>query len=807
MNPAEEARKIEDVQIQRKMKEAYLDYSMSVIVGRALPDVRDGLKPVHRRILYAMHDMGLRHNRPHKKSARVVGDVLGKYHPHGDTAVYDAMVRMAQDFSLRYTLVDGQGNFGSLDGDSAAAMRYTEARLTELAEEMLEDLDKETVKWKDNFDGSMQEPEVLPAKIPNLLVNGASGIAVGMATNIPPHNLTEVVDAAIHLIENPDADTTDLMNYVEGPDFPTAGEIVGREGIYQAYKTGSGKITVRGATRIDEEEGRIIIDSIPYQVKKSKIVEQIAELVKEDKLTGISDLRDESDREGLRIVIDLKRDANPEVIQNRVYKNTSLENTFGINSLSIVDGEPEVLTLKEMLEHYIDHRTEVIRKRTQYLLEGDEDRLHIVKGLIHAVENIDEVLEHLQASEGREEAIKTLQSHYDLSDSQTKAILNMRLQRLTKLEKESLREEHQSLEASIEKYKDLLSDRQNLLNEVKKELVELKEDYGDTRKTTIKDGMESIDEIDLIPEKKVALFLTQQGYIKRTPLSRYRVQRRSGTGIIGADLKETDQLQEIVTASTHDMLLLFTDQGNVHWLETYRIPEYSRRSRGTPIVNLLNLNENEKITTILPTNSLEKDIDLLFTTQKGYINRTPLKKYSNPRSTGIIAIDLQPDDRLIDVRPLKPNQKIAIASKNGQLTKFNEKEVRPTGRNTMGVIGIRLNQDDQAIATATTTEDKYILTVSENGYGKLTKTQKYRQTHRGSKGVITLKTDGRNGKVQDIEAVDKDGYLMIATKKGMTIRIPITDISTQSRNTMGVKLMDLKPNDKITDIQPIKTET
>ncbi|WGI17605.1 DNA gyrase subunit A [Methanonatronarchaeum sp. AMET-Sl] len=799
MNPSE-ARRVEDVQIQHKMKEAYLDYSMSVIVGRALPDVRDGLKPVHRRILYAMHDMGLKHNRPYKKSARVVGDVLGKYHPHGDTAVYDAMVRMAQDFSLRYQLIDGQGNYGSLDGDSAAAMRYTEARLTELAEEMLEDLDKETVDWKDNFDGSMQEPEVLPAKLPNLLVNGASGIAVGMATNIPPHNLTEVINAAIHLIENPNAEITDLMNYVEGPDFPTAGEIVGREGIYQAYKTGRGKITVRGTTRIDEDEDRIIIDSIPYQVKKSKIVEQIADLVKEDKIQGISDLRDESDREGLRIVIELKRDANPEVVQNRVYKSTSLETTFGINNLSIVDDEPEVLSLKEMLQHYIDHRTNVVKRRTQYLLKGDEDRLHIVNGLIHAVDNIDPVLELLQSSEGRQDAMDRLKTKYNLTEKQTKAILNMRLQRLTKLEKESLREEHKSLKTSIEKYRNLLSDRQNLLDRVKKELVELKENHGDPRQTQIKDGMESIQEIDLIPKKQVTIFLTEQGYIKRTPLSEYRIQRRSGTGIIGTDLKETDQLREITTASTHDMLLLFTDQGNVYWLETYRIPEYSRRSKGKPIVNLLNLNQNEKITTILPTNNLEKDIDLLFTTKKGYINRTPLKKYSNPRKTGIIAIDLQPDDQLIDVKKLKKNQKIIIASKNGQLTKFDETEVRPTGRNTMGVIGMRLEKDDEVIGASTTTENKHILTVSENGYGKLTPTHKYRQTHRGSKGVITLKTNKRNGKVKDIEAVNKNQYLMLATQKGMIIRIPITDISTQSRNTQGVKLMQTK-NDKITDIQ------
>ncbi|OUJ19279.1 Type IIA topoisomerase A subunit GyrA [Methanonatronarchaeum thermophilum] len=800
MNPSE-ARRVEDVQIQSKMKEAYLDYSMSVIVGRALPDVRDGLKPVHRRILYAMHDMGLRHNKPYKKSARVVGDVLGKYHPHGDTAVYDAMVRMAQDFSLRYRLVDGQGNYGSLDGDSAAAMRYTEARLTEQAEEMLEDLDKETVDWKDNFDGSMKEPAVLPAKLPNLLVNGASGIAVGMATNIPPHNLTEVIDAAIHLIDNPKAEITDLMDYVEGPDFPTAGEIIGREGIYQAYKTGRGKITVRGKTRIDEDQNQIIIDSIPYQVKKSKIVEQIAELVKEDKIQGISDLRDESDREGLRVVIELKRDANPEVVQNRIYKSTTLETTFGINNLSIVDNEPEVLSLKEMLQHYIDHRTNVVKRRTQYLLKGDEKRLHIVKGLTHAVENIDTVLELLQSSEGRKDAMQKLQTQYNLTEKQTKAILNMRLQRLTKLEKESLKKEHKSLKKSIEQYKNLLSKRQNLLDRVKKELVELKENHGDTRKTQIKDGMESIQEIDLIPKKQVTIFLTEQGYIKRTPLSEYRIQNRSGTGIIGTDLKQTDQLRQITTASTHDMLLLFTNQGNVYWLETYRIPEYSRRSRGKPIVNLLQLDKNEKITTIIPTNNLEKNIDLLFTTKQGYIKRTPLKKYSNPRKTGIIAIDLKPNDQLIDVKKLEKNQKIIIATKNGQLTKFNETEVRPTGRNTMGVIGMRLEQNDEVIGATTTTNNQHILTVSENGYGKLTPTKKYRQTHRGSKGVITLKTNKRNGKVKKIEAVNKNQYLMLATQKGMTIRIPITDISIQSRNTQGVKLMQTK-NDKITDIQP-----
>jgi len=801
-----EARKVLDIQIQNQMKQDYLNYSMSVIIGRALPDVRDGLKPVQRRILYAMYDIGIKYSQPHKKSARVVGDVLGKYHPHGDTAVYDAMARMAQDFSLRYPLIDGQGNFGSLDGDSPAAMRYTEVRLARLAEEIIADIEKDTVDFSDNFDGSMKEPEVLPSKIPNLLINGTSGIAVGMATKIPPHNLSEVVNALIKLIDNPEVSTKELMSYIKGPDFPTGGEIVGREGIYEAYDTGRGKIKIKGSARIIEEERLIIIDSIPYQVKKSKIVEQIANLVKEERLDGISDVRDESDREGIRVVVELKKGFNPDIILNKIFKNTSLKKTFGIYSLCIVDNEPKTLTLKGMLNEFLKHRVNVVRRRTKYLLRKAKKRLHKIEGLLLAVENIEDIVDLIQNSEKREEAKEKLIYNFELSKKQADAILRMRMQRLTGLEKKNLETEKENVSTDIGRYEKLLSSRETILDEIKNELTEIRKKYGDERKTKIVEERGNISEIDLIPNEKNVVFLSKSGYIKRMPFDSFRLQGRGGTGIILTDLKDGDSVKSIIAPSSRDYLLLFTNFGKVYWLRAYQVPEYSRRSKGTPIVNLLSyLEDEEEIHSIIPVSDLDEDADLVFATKKGYVNRTALEKFNNPRSSGIIAIDLEDDDRLVDVGLMEEKKDILLATKRGKLSRFPASEVRKTGRNTKGVIGMRLEGKDEVVSVSTPTS-KYsggMLVVSSEGYGKITPIDKYSTHHRGGKGVYTFKTGEKVGFVKQIEYLNEDRKLLIGTKKGMMIKTKTSEISVQSRNTQGVKLISLKEGDKVSDVEVV----
>ena len=792
--------------IENEMKRCFIDYSMSVIMSRALPDVRDGLKPVHRRILYAMSEMGLYHDKPFKKSARVVGEVLGKYHPHGDQAVYDALVRMAQDFSLRYPLIDGQGNFGSVDGDAPAAMRYTEARLNEIAEMMIEDIDKDTVDWRDNFDGTLKEPEVLPAKFPNLLVNGSSGIAVGMATNIPPHNLREVVDGIIAVIDNPKIKTDELMNLIKGPDFPTGGVICGRSGIRQAYETGRGLIRVRGKVSIEgEEKKRIVITEIPYQVNKSDLLKHIADLVKSGKIDGITDLRDESDREGMRVVIELRRDVIPDIILNQLFQHTQLQVTFGILNLAIVDGEPRILSLKEMIQAFIRHRVDVITRKAKYLLRKASEKLHILEGFLIALDHIDEVISIIRKSESVDEAKNNLMKRFSLSEIQAKAILDMRLQKLTGMERRNVEEEYKRTKGEIERLNWLLSDKKNILEEIKKELREIKERFGDERRTEIieEEGELSIE--DLIQEEDVIVTFTHQGYIKRMPIDTYRTQKRGGIGLIGMETKEDDFLKLSFVASTHDYILFFTNLGKVYRLKCYEIPEGGRRSKGKAIVNLLpKLDQSENVITAIPIKSFEKDGYLIFATRKGIVKRCKIDLFKNIRSNGIIAIDLRGDE-LVDVILSSGNDDIFIASKNGQACWFSEKEIRPMGRNAMGVIGIRLKEDDEVVSLDVTKEDRDILTITENGFGKRTALKDYRKTHRGSKGVRTIITNERNGKVVFAKSVKEDDEIIILTRAGMISRIKVKDIRRQGRNTAGVKVMKLKEGDKIVCVSRLES--
>lgn len=792
--------------IENEMKRCFIDYSMSVIMSRALPDVRDGLKPVHRRILYAMSEMGLYHDKPFKKSARVVGEVLGKYHPHGDQAVYDALVRMAQDFSLRYPLIDGQGNFGSVDGDAPAAMRYTEARLNEIAEMMIEDIDKDTVDWRDNFDGTLKEPEVLPAKFPNLLVNGSSGIAVGMATNIPPHNLREVIDGIIAVIDNPKIKTDELMNLIKGPDFPTGGVICGRSGIRQAYETGRGLIRVRGKVSIEgEEKKRIVITEIPYQVNKSDLLKHIADLVKSGKIDGITDLRDESDREGMRVVIELRRDVIPDIILNQLFQHTQLQVTFGILNLAIVDGEPRILSLKEMIQAFIRHRVDVITRKAKYLLRKASEKLHILEGFLIALDHIDEVISIVRKSESVDEAKNNLMKKFSLSEIQAKAILDMRLQKLTGMERRNVEEEYKRTKGEIERLNWLLSDKKNILEEIKKELREIKERFGDERRTEIieEEGELSIE--DLIQEEDVIVTFTHQGYIKRMPIDTYRTQKRGGIGLIGMETKEDDFLKLSFVASTHDYILFFTNLGKVYRLKCYEIPEGGRRSKGKAIVNLLpKLDQSENVITAIPIKSFEKDGYLIFATRKGIVKRCKIDLFKNIRSNGIIAIDLRGDE-LVDVILSSGNDDIFIASKNGQACWFSEKEIRPMGRNAMGVIGIRLKEDDEVVSLDVTKEDRDILTITENGFGKRTALKDYRKTHRGSKGVRTIITNERNGKVVFAKSVKEDDEIIILTRAGMISRIKVKDIRRQGRNTAGVKVMKLKKGDKIVCVSRLES--
>ncbi|MBR9690659.1 DNA gyrase subunit A [Candidatus Woesearchaeota archaeon] len=784
--------------IEAEMKTSYLNYAMSVIVGRALPDVRDGLKPVHRRILFAMNEMSMFSNKPFKKSARIVGEVLGKYHPHGDTAVYDSIVRMVQTFSLRYPLIQGQGNFGSVDGDNAAAMRYTEARLAKIANEMLQDIDKETVAMTPNFDESLKEPTVLPAKIPNLLINGSSGIAVGMATNMPPHNLSEVCDGTIHLIDNPHASVNDLMEHVQGPDFPTGAEIAGRNGIISAYTTGRGKVTVKATHKIEDYKNkkRIIIDQIPYMVNKSALIQEIVEGVKGKKIEGISDIRDESDRQGIRVVIELKKDLNIDVVLNQLYKHTRCRVTFGILNIALVDGEPKVLNLKQIIEHYIKHRKNIVKKRTKYDLKKAEERAHILEGLLIALLKISAVIALIRKSKTVADAEKSLVKGYKLTIAQAKAILEMRLSKLASLEQQKTKDEHKELLVKIKKLKEILASEEKIKVIIKDELKELKEKYADARKTKILDVHdEDLDIEDLIEKEDMVVTISHHGYIKRLPINTYREQRRGGKGVIAAQTKEEDFIEHLYIANTHAYMLFFTNIGKVHWLKVYRLPEGSRQAKGRPIVNLLELEEGETVNAFIPVKEFDDSHHLLFSTKNGVAKKTLLSAYSRPRRGGIISINLRDDDQLINVVKTDGNDQIIIATKNGMAVKFHEKDTRPMGRASTGVRGVRLKKDDEVIGMVKADDEDTILTVTENGFGKRTKIADYRLTRRGGVGVKNIICSERNGQVVGIRSViDEDG-LMFISQNGIIIRTRADQISTIGRATQGVRLMRLKGDD------------
>jgi len=792
-------------EISSEMKRAFIDYSMSVIMSRALPDARDGLKPVHRRILYAMNELGLTHEKSYKKSARIVGEVLGKYHPHGDQSVYDALVRMAQDFSLRYPLVAGQGNFGSVDGDSPAAMRYTETKMAKISKLMLEDIDKETVAWRDNFDGSLKEPDVLPAIIPNLLINGSSGIAVGMATNMPPHNICEIVDGITKVIDNPETSTVELMEIVKGPDFPTGGIIYGKGGILSAYSTGRGLIRVRAKTSFEGEEKKsIIISEIPYMVNKSELLKNIVELVKQKKIEGISDLRDESDRKGMRIVIELKRDAIEEVVLNQLFEHTQLQSTFGILNLAIVKGEPKVLTLKELIQQYIEFRIEIITKRTEYDLKKAKEKMHILEGLMIALRNIDEVIKIIRSSKEVEEAKNRLMKRFKLSEIQAKAILDMRLQKLTGMEIESVEKEYAETKKLIEQLEELLKDKQKILNEIKRELLEIKEKFGDERRTEIIEGEIGIEIEDLIPKQDVVITITDSGYIKRIPCETYRTQHRGGKGLVGMETKEEDIVVDLFITSTHDYIMFFTNRGRAYWLKGYKIPEGSRHSKGKAIINLLpRLEEGETIETAIPIHEFDDQHYLVFVTRKGIIKKTTLSEYGNIRVNGVRAINLEEGDELVSTKLSDGKQVIMIATANGQACRFNEKEARSMGRVTHGVIGIRLNKKDKVVSMDVVGEKGDLLTITENGFGKRSSIEDYRMTHRGSKGVRTIVTNERNGQVIFVKEVTDEDQIIITSKNGMIVRVPVVDIRSQGRNTMGVRIMRLNEGDRVVSVAKI----
>jgi len=792
--------KIQDVNIVDEMKTSYIDYAMSVIVGRALPDVRDGLKPVHRRILYSMDEIGMTPDKPFKKSARLVGDVLGKYHPHGDSAVYDAMVRMAQDFSIRYTLVDGHGNFGSIDGDSAAAMRYTEARMTKLAAEMLRDIDKNTVDFVPNFDDSLKEPSVLPSKFPNLLVNGSSGIAVGMATNIPPHNLGEVIDGLCALIDNPQAEVTDLLKHIKGPDFPTGGIIMGKSGIYNAYKTGRGMIKMRAKTEIEEDKrgrAKIVITEIPYQVNKAKLVEKIAELVKDKKIEGISDIRDESNREGMRIVIDLKKDINADIILNLLYKNTQMQETFGVILLALVNNEPKVLNLKEMMHCYIEHQKEIIIRRTKYDLEKAEERAHILEGLRIALENIDEVINIIKTSKDTPTAKERLIDRFKLSDKQAQAILDMRLQRLTALETEKIENEYQQLLKLIDELTMLLGSEKLILEVIKKELIEIKDKYNDKRKTAFADDIEEFSMDDFIEKEDIVITLTHVGYIKRISADTYSAQKRGGKGITALNTRENDFIQSLFTTTTKHYLLFFTNKGRVYRLKAYEIPEASRTARGMAIVNILQMQSDEKITEVFPVEKFEEGQYLIMATSAGIIKKTSLKEYDTSRKTGIIGLNLDEGDELISVKMTSGDDDIVMGTKNGYAIRFGEDEVRSVGRNAKGVKGIHLRKDDSVIGMDIADDNKYILCVSENGYGKLTAVKHYRKQNRAGKGMLTYNITNKTGTLVGFNAISKDEDLMMINNNGIAIRLEVQNISSMGRAAQGVRLQRLNEGEKV----------
>jgi DNA gyrase subunit A len=794
------------VNIEEEMKKSYLEYSMSVIVGRALPDVRDGLKPVHRRVLYAMHEMKNYFNRPYKKSARVVGDVIGKFHPHGDAAVYDTIVRLAQDFSMRYPLVDGQGNFGSVDGDPPAAMRYTEVRMTRLAQNFLDDIDKETVDFVPNYDGSLEEPALLPTSIPNLLVNGSSGIAVGMATNIPPHNLTEVTLAVERVIEDPEVTVKDLMRIVPGPDFPTAGFILATAGIKEAYETGKGIIKIRARAfieKVGQNRERIIVSEIPFMVNKAKLLERIAELVKEKKVEGISDIRDESDRDGMRVAVDVKREGNALVIMNRLYKYTQMEVSFGIIFLAIVKGRPQVLNLKEMLVLFVEHRREIIVRRTIYDLRKAEERAHILEGLKKALDALDEIIEAIRSSADPKEAKSRLMTDFSLTEVQAQAILEMRLQRLTGLEREKIHAEYQELLKNISQYKAILASPAMVLQIIKDEMKQIRESFGDERRTEILHEAGQIDVEDLIAEEDMVVTISHEGYIKRNPISLYRAQRRGGKGLTGARPKEEDFVEMLFVASSHDYLLFFTNKGRVYWKKVHEVPEAGRMSRGKAIVNLLELQKGERVATTLAVRTFGENKYVVMATKEGLVKKTELPAYANPRTGGIVAIKINEEDELIGARVSTGSQDIFLTTRQGKSIRFHEDEIREMGRVAAGNIGIRMESGDQVVGMDVLDEGATILTVTENGFGKRTRTGEYRVQGRGGKGILTIKTTQRNGLVVYACQVTDPDELMIITEQGKIIRLKVADISVIGRNTQGVKLIDLAEGEKVVAVAKV----
>jgi DNA gyrase subunit A len=787
---------VKDINISHEMKSSFLDYAMSVIVSRALPDVRDGLKPVHRRILYAMHDLGMHSDKPYKKSARIVGDVIGKYHPHGDAAVYETMVRMAQDFNYRYMLVDGHGNFGSVDGDSAAAMRYTESRMSKISMELLRDINKDTIDYQDNYDGEEREPVVLPARFPNLLVNGTTGIAVGMATNIPPHQLGEVIDGVLAISHDPEITIQELMEIIPGPDFPTGGIIIGRSGIRKAYETGRGSITIRAKVEIEQKSNGkevIIVKELPYQVNKARLVEKIAELARDKKIEGITDLRDESDRKGMRVVIEVRKDANASVLLNNLYKHTALQTSFGINTLALVNGHPKVLTLKQCLVHYLDHQMVVIRRRTEFELRKAEARAHILDGLRIALDHLDEVISLIRSSQTADIAREGLMTKFNLSEKQAQAILDMRLQRLTGLEREKIEEEYQNLVKLIAELKAILADEEKVLEIIREELTEIKERFNDKRRTEIvAGGIENIEDEDLIPRENIVISLTHNGYVKRLPVSTYRAQRRGGRGIQGMGTNEDDFVEHLIITSTHDTILFFTNKGKVYRSKGYEIPEFSRTAKGIPIINLLGVEKGEWVNAIIPVAEFVEEWSLFFTTKEGISKRSPLTSFANIRNNGLIALNLREGDELISVRLTDGTKHMIIGTKKGMLIRFPETDVRSMGRTATGVKGITLASDDEVVGMEVLEENNDVLIVTKNGYGKRTHASEYRIQGRGGKGIKTCHVTEKNGYLVSMRAVTGEEDLMLITTGGVLIRIDVAGISTMGRNTQGVKLISIK---------------
>jgi DNA gyrase subunit A len=811
------ARRVKNVRVDEEMEQSYIDYAMSVIAGRALPDVRDGLKPVHRRILYAMHESNITSGSSHRKSSNIVGDTMGDYHPHGDSPIYDALVRMAQDFSMRYPLVDGQGNFGSVDGDPAAAMRYTEARMAPIAEELLTDIEKDTVDFQSNYDDRLTEPTVLPSAFPNLLVNGSSGIAVGMSTNIPPHNLGEVIDATIHLIDNPDCGVVDLMDHVKGPDFPTAANIVGRSDVKQAYQTGRGRIRIRAEYHIEEESNgdSIVITELPYQQNKSRLVERIADDVREGKLEGITDLRDESDRNGVRVVVELKRGANTDVVENRLLES-HLERTFSVINLALVDGQPKVLTLKETLEEYVSHRREVVRRRSEHDLAEAEDRAHILEGRLKALDHVDEVVDTIQNSEDRDAAKEALKDTFDFTQEQAEHIVRMQLGSLTSMESAEIEDEYEDVTATIERLEEILGSEEELMSVIKDELREVREEYADERRTSFVEDTGTVTDEDLIPEEDVVVVLSEGDYIKRVPAETFNPQHRGGKGIIGTDLKEGDRVSTVFTASTHDYLLCFTNQGQVYRLKVYQVPEMSRTARGTSAVNILDLDDGEEISAVVTADDLdfegiadeaadadsdspEDDEFLTMATRDGYVKRTGVSEFSNILSTGIIAISLEDGDELADVVVTDGESDVVLGSENGMAIRFDENDVRPMGRNARGVRGMDLEGDDRLAGVAPARPDDYrsLLTVTQYGYGKRTDLAEYRPQSRNGKGLVDIKTGDRNGDVVSLDTVDSGDHVVAMSEAGQIIRMPVDEVSSVGRNTKGVKVMDVEEGDEL----------